>query len=137
MVTIFGHLYTDMLKKVAGDLKFIFFFRAIQRITLSESSQLSELLEDIQNIVCSRPAVGHNNPTPSPDPSIHLPITPSPEKTDFYGPLGKTVSEDTKMYFSTPEKADEPGKTGAFSGPDFVTPTKVLDVSDYSTEVEL
>ena len=136
-------------------------FRTIQKLTLTESSKLNEILEDIQNLICSRTAPGHPAPeqpapmtTSSPEPTCNVnTLTPSPEtgsylkETDSRSVHNNLFSVHTNsMHLSTPDKtADSSAKTGfsmsttAILDPtaknlldDFVTPTKVLDISDYS-----
>lgn len=121
--------------------------RTIQKLTLTESSKLNEILEDIQNLICSKAADQRAQmPTCSSDlPSNHLTVnTPSPETCSFLSESMINV-KNQPMHFSTPDKTADPVKT-SFSMPttstfdptaknllvDFETPTKVLDVSDYS-----
>ena len=166
----YGHIY--ILKhtihlKIQFYNKIIICFRTIQKLTLTDSSKLNEILEDIQNLICSRSGGQPSPVASSPDPSSHpelpgshidhlrsaadnlLPITPSPE-TSSYLSDSLCSSHQQPMHFSTPDKsADYFGgnssksmtSSSATADPalknllaNFDTPTKVLDVSDYSEQ---
>jgi len=95
--------------------------RSVQRVTLSDKSQVQEVLEDIDNLILNNQIRTVFNLTPSPD----------------------------KLTAATPEKPTNAAATAAASHaltaaattttarnlfPEFDTPTKILDASDYNKE---
>ena len=165
-----------MNKKIV--LTIYFYFRSVQRLTLTEATQLAETLEDIHNLITSRQQVSIHTNSSSLPPTAATMMTPSPD-SDSSSFLSSTSAaalinsskrssssfsnessnailhssttgyyRNQPMFFSTPEKSSadvdlgEPSKAGRSADfaaknimlADFVTPTKVLDVSELSTD---